>query len=322
MEITDLRFHRYELTPKSAPNRLSSAQPRRGCLLKVKFADLAHAGYADLFPWPELGDEPLELQLAALNDRIPFRQGAAAISWAHYEAQAKQKNLTLLSDAGCPSHVTLLDRHVIPAGFTTAKLKITHEDIHRWDEVERFFVKFPQMLWRLDFNGLFNTIKDAHSFWDHVSPAAKERIEFLEDPYHADLMEMPDALSVFDGTDVAVDRNPTPVALDLAQVWVIKPVYFSPDYLFSEARSFSGKVVITSNMDHPLGQITALHATQRLQKTLGTRLLPGGLLTQDLYQTHEHRSWVKQQGECLWPTQTGAGWGLNEQLEALDWQQP
>lgn len=320
MEIADLHFHRYELTPKTAPNRLATAQPRRGCLLKVKFAEFTHAGYADLFPWPELGDEPLDLQLAALRERTPYRQGAAALSWAHYEAQAKQKNLTLLSDAGCPSHVSLLDRQVIPAGFTTAKLKITNEDIHRWNEIERLFVKFPRMLWRLDFNGLFGTMADARTFWDQVSPAAKERIEFLEDPYHPDLMAEPDALVVFEGTDVAVDRDPSPVALDLAQVWVIKPVYFSPEYLFSEAGRFSGKVVITSNMDHPLGQITALHATQRLQTALGARLLPGGLLTQDLYLAHAERSWVKQQGEHLWPTQTGKGWGLQEQLEALDWQ--
>lgn len=319
MEITQLSFHHYELTPKTAPNRLASMQPRKGCLLKVQFADFTQAGFADLFPWPELGDESLELQLQALREGTPFRQGAAALSWAYYEAQAKQKNNTLLSDASCPSHVTLLDRTTIPGGFTTAKLKITAEDIHRWIDLERFFAKFPQMLWRLDFNGLFSSIESAQSFWDHVSPAAKERIEFLEDPFNEDLMVNPAALAVFSGTDVAVDRSPSPRALDLAQVWVIKPVYYSPDYLFSEAKSFTGKLVVTSNMDHPLGQVIALHATQKLQKIAGSRLLPGGLLTQDLYLPHPERSWLKQQGDALWPTQSGIGWGFASQLETLTW---
>lgn len=319
MEITDLQFHRYELTPKSAPNRLATAQPRSGCLLKVKFADFTHEGYADLFPWPELGDEPLEMQLSALKEHTPFRQGAAALSWAYYEAQAKQKNLTLLSDASCPSHVTLVDRQLIPAGFSTAKIKIGHEDVHQWKEVEAFMGKFPQLLWRLDFNGLFTTTQDANNFWNQVSPATKERIEFLEDPYAVELMSSAEALDVFEGTDIAVDRSPTPESLAQSQVWVIKPVYFSPEYLFNEVKHFPGKVVVTSNMDHPLGQIIALHATQKLRKSLGARLLPGGLLTQDLYLSHPHRPWVKQQGDALWSTQTGVGWGLDRALNDLSW---
>src|SRR6476659_4640671 len=53
-------FWRYELTPKRRLSAVADAGPRRGALIRVD------GGYADIHPWPELGDLPLDEQLALL----------------------------------------------------------------------------------------------------------------------------------------------------------------------------------------------------------------------------------------------------------------
>ena len=51
---------RYSLKPRRALSALAGAAPRQGALLR------AGDGFADMHPWPELGDAPLDEQLALL----------------------------------------------------------------------------------------------------------------------------------------------------------------------------------------------------------------------------------------------------------------
>ena len=315
MEITKLEFHKYVLTPKSAPNRLSTIASRPGCLLRVHFKGLKHPGHADLFPWPELGDEPLALQIEALKEGTPCSLGAASLAWAYYEAQAVELNKSLLTDKAYPSHITLTELCDLPTDTTLAKIKISSIEDPAWAPIEQFIQRFPQTKFRLDFNGLIQSLDQAKQFWTNVSPSTKKQIDFLEDPYSPELMGDEDAMEVFEGTKTAVDRTPTVESMALSNYWVVKPVYFSPEYLFSEADQFFGKIAITSNMDHPLGQLIALHAAQKIAK----HLIPGGLLTQDLYLDHDAKKIIKTQGVNLLPTYSGAGWGCRDYLATLSW---
>lgn len=315
MEVTKLEFHHYALIPKSAPNRLSTIKPRHGCLLRVHFRGLAHPGHADLFPWPELGDEPLSLQIEALKEGTPCSLGAASLAWAYYEAQAVEHNKSLLAEKLYPSHLTLTELAEFPAEIKLVKIKISSVAAFAWKPIEAFMQKYPLTKFRLDFNGLIQTISEAKEFWQNVSQATKNQIDFLEDPYTPLLMADENAMEVFEGTKTAVDRNPTAASMALSNYWVVKPVYFSPQYLFSEADQFFGKIAITSNMDHPLGQLIALHAAQKIDK----HLIPGGLLTHDLYQEHEAKKLVMTQGSNLTPTQSGFGWGCRDYLSTLEW---
>jgi O-succinylbenzoate synthase len=315
MEIDKLEFHHYVLTPRSAPNRLSTSVPRPGCLLRVYFKGLKHPGHADLFPWPELGDEPLSLQIDALKEGTPCSLGAASLAWAHYEAKAVEQNKTLLSDKTYPSHLTLTELTEVPMNTSLIKIKISSIDSKSWAPIETFIQKYPQTKFRLDFNGLIQSISDAKEFWQRVSAATKKQIDFLEDPYTPELMGDENAMEVFEGTKTAVDRIPTAESMALANYWVVKPVYFSPDHLFSEADQFFGKIAVTSNMDHPLGQLIALHAAQKISK----HLIPGGLLTHDLYLDHDAKRLLKTEGINLLPTYQGPGWGCRDYLRTLPW---
>lgn len=318
MEVLKLEAFPYSLTPLQAPNRLSAAAARSGVLLRVHFRDLPLPGHADLFPWPELGDEALAFQLDALKSGTPCALGASSLAWAYYEARARAEGTALLGDTDYVSHTTLVDRTQAPGPL--AKLKVTASDVADPRSLLSLFDRFPETRWRLDFNGLFDATVTATKFWAAFSSEHRRRVDWLEDPFTEALMRDPKAIAVFRGTPVALDRGVLPLILPLVQTWVVKPVYFSPDYLFAQVSAFQGHVAFTSNMDHPLGQLIALHAAQRSQKQHPKKIIAGGLLTHELYSPHAHSAWVTQSGACLKAHALGAGWGLAEKLDPLPWE--
>src|SRR5260221_7143857 len=88
-----IRVYRYELIPRVRLNARAGEGARRGALLN------ADGGYADIHPWPELGDASLDEQLALLStgettaltaqslragaaDAPPRRGGRGFLGWA------------------------------------------------------------------------------------------------------------------------------------------------------------------------------------------------------------------------------------------------
>lgn len=301
MDVKQISIHRYSLTPLMAPNRLTQSRVREGALLKVEFEK--STGYADLFSWPELGDPTLAQSLESLKQH-PLCQAAASLAWASYEARAKERGISLLSDVKVTSHKTMSELSPIEDFFTHAKIKIS--------SLENFqaaceFMRDKKQIFRLDFNGLVKTTEEADNF------KASLKFDFIEDPYTPALMNSAAALKKI-GAPVALDRDETPEKLALCDVWVVKPVYFSPEFLFEQMRLIKKRIVITSNMDHPLGQLIALHVAQKRPAEVH------GLLTQNMYESHAHSHWVNQVGTELKPTFQGPGWGLDSQLETLSWE--
>lgn len=320
MEITKIDIHHYALRPQQALNRLATTAPRQGALLRVWFSDCHNPGHADLFPWPELGDPPLAQQLASLKADTPFSLAAASVMWAHEDAHATDREQSLLDGTDLPSHVTLIDRTQVGPQVKLAKLKITAHDVSHWDELEKLLLRHPQGRWRFDFNGLFNDLNAARSFWGNVSAELKSVIDFLEDPVTDELLLSADVRAAFPGARIAVDHCSSALAWSNADVRVLKPVTYAPEVLVNEASEFPGEVVVTSMMDHPLGQLIALCGGQRIAAAIGQRLLPGGLLTHELYEPHAASSWVKREQDFLRPVFTGSGWGLRAQLDSLTWE--
>lgn len=303
MDVKQISIHRYTLTPLSTPNRLSQKTPRQGALLKVEFNNLPEAGFADLFPWPELGDEALEEQIKSLKE-CPYRQAAASLSWAHYEARAKSRGIALLSDVSVHNHKTMTELTEIEPFYTHAKIKIS--SLISFQEAMTF-IKDKKQTFRLDFNGLLTSFDEAEKYKTETT------FDFIEDPFSAALMQDKKAPHVFK-SPLALDRDENPLKKKVCDVWVIKPVYYAPDYLFEEMAKFKKRIVITSNMDHPLGQIIAMHVAQKYPQETH------GLLTQDLYSPHAQSDWVKQTQSILTPSFKGFGWGLDPQLSALSWE--
>lgn len=276
--------------------------------MRVHFPEWNSVGHADLFPWPELGDATLEELLHSLKSK-PLPQAQAALDWAKHEARAHFDKVSFFPAHDVFSHETI-NVHS-PTMASLVKIKVSSTDPK---SVLQMMEGSPATTFRLDFNGLFTDINLAQKFWEAFSSPLRERIEFVEDPLSAELM--PRAREVFKETLVAVDRSPSAENLAHVDIRVLKPVYFPP----GDLPLFAGDMVVTSNMDHPLGQLQALRATHLL-KERGQSLLEGGLLTQDIYLEHAQQNWVMREGNALRVSHAqGFGWGLIRQLNALAWE--
>ena len=62
---------------------------RRGALIRVD------GGFADVHPWPELGDAPLDEQLALLarGETTPLTR--ASLHWARVDADARARGVSI-----------------------------------------------------------------------------------------------------------------------------------------------------------------------------------------------------------------------------------
>lgn len=270
--LTDLmRFdiHRYTLR---RPNGVT----RHGALIRVD------EGYADVHPWPELGDEPLETQLAllALVKTTPLTR--ASLHFAALDRDARRRGVSLFDGLTIPeSH---WPGNEPPDGFDTVKTK----GVLPVPEHVRI---------RIDFNASLS----ADEFVRIAETLPKERIDFIEDPCPYDRNTW----------RTLRERTQLRLALDRfvgeADVLVHKPA------LNAEFPSFSGEIVVTSYMDHPIGQFGAAYvaATNKAAARCG-------LMTHVLYEPNAFIERVERDGARLLPPR-GTGIGFDDLLEKLQW---
>ncbi|MEA2329564.1 MAG: hypothetical protein QOE68_4523, partial [Thermoanaerobaculia bacterium] len=110
-----VEFWRYELTPKRRLSSVAADGPRRGALIRV------NGGYADVHPWPELGDLPLDEQLALLARRETTPLTQCSLEFASIDAAARRDGRSLFDGLTIPpSHWPGPDP---PPDFGTVKLK-------------------------------------------------------------------------------------------------------------------------------------------------------------------------------------------------------
>ena len=270
-------IHRYTLVPRRALSPLAGARPREGALLRVG------DGFADIHPWPELGDAPLDEQLARLARGETTPLTACSLSFALIDAAARHAGRSLFDGLTIPpSHWPGDDP---PAGFDTVKLK----------SIDRIP---PEVRLRVDFNGRLTP----EQFVYMAEALPRERVDFVEDPCPYDAATW-SALRQTTGLRLALDRG---VAEEGVDVLVVKPAV-------QEIPRTSKEVVITSSMDHPVGQFFAAHAATKFPGT-------HGLFTHVLYEPDEFIDAVRADGARLLPPR-GTGIGFDDLLEKLPWKE-
>jgi O-succinylbenzoate synthase len=261
--------HRYTLR---RPNGVT----RQGALLRVD------DGYADVHPWPELGDAPLDEQLALLARGETTALTRASLHLAALDRDARQRGVSLFDGLTIPeSHWPGNDP---PDGFDTVKTK----GVLPVPEHVRI---------RIDFNASLS----ADEFLRVAETLPKERIDFIEDPCPYDPATWR-TLRERTGLRLALDRFP-----GQADVLVHKPA-LSVDY-----PSFAGEVVVTSYMDHPVGQFGAawIAATHNVSARCG-------LMTHVLYEPDAFLERICRDGARLLPPE-GTGLGFDDLLAGLRW---
>ena len=268
----------YELRPKCRLSAIAADGPRRGALIRVD------GGVADVHPWPELGDLPLDEQLALLARGQTTPLTEASLEFARIDAAARRDTRSLFDGLTIPpSHWPGPDP---PPGFDTVKLK----GIDRIPDHVRL---------RIDFNATLTP----EEFVKIAATLPRERIDFIEDPCPYDPSVWRE-LRERTGLRLALDRG---IRTENVDVLIVKPA-------IQEIQCTDLEVVVTSYMDHPIGQLCAAYtaATANIKSTCG-------LITHVLYENDAFIERMQIDGTRLVPP-GGMGWGFDDLLEKLPWQ--
>jgi len=273
-------YWKYELKPKRRLSAIAAEGPRRGALIRVD------GGYADIHPWPELGDAPLNEQLALLarGETTPLTR--ASLKFADIDRAARRDERSLFDGLTIPpSHWPGPDP---PGGFDTVKLK----SIDRIPEHVRL---------RIDFNATLTP----EEFVRIAATLPRERVDFIEDPCPYDAATWTD-LRARTGLRLALDRGSVAGQRRGADVLVIKPA-------IEEIPPTDSELVVTSYMDHPIGQLCAAYAAATTGITTTC-----GLVTHVLYEPDPFIDLMQIDGARLIPP-GGKGLGFDDLLERLPW---
>ena len=277
-------FHRYLLVPRRSLSDVARPGPREGALLRVG------DGFADLHPWPELGDLSLSEQLASLASGKPTRQAQASLAMAEVDAQARREKRSLFDGLVIPeSHWPGIDA---PPEFDTVKVKGDGP----YPERRRL---------RIDFNATLSP----EAFLQVARELPADRVDFVEDPCAWDPSTW-QSLREETGLRLALDlaAGPEPKVSDAWDVLVFKPA--TGAVLPKSDR----EVVVTSYMDHPVGQLFA--AWFAAERPVSHRC---GLMTHVLYEPDAFIERMRRDGARLIPVD-GTGIGFDDLLDALPWQ--
>ncbi|HEX8169625.1 MAG TPA: enolase C-terminal domain-like protein [Thermoanaerobaculia bacterium] len=276
-----IAFWRYTLKPRRRLSGVARDGVREGALLRVG------DGYADVHPWPELGDAPLDEQLARLSRGELTPLTRAALHHAQIDGEARRRGISLFAGLTIPeSHWPGPDP---PPGFDTVKLKsidVIPNDVRL----------------RIDFNARLTP----DEFVRIAQKLPRERIDFIEDPCPYDAKVWRD-LEHRTNLRLALDRSIAPPTAPAPSVIIHKPA------LSATFPQTTAEVVVTSYMDHPLGQFTAAYiaATNNVSPRCG-------LFTHTLYDPDQFIETIHSTAARLHPP-PGTGIGFDDLLAKVRW---
>lgn len=296
----------YRLKAKGFLNAVSRRRFFDGVLIQVD------GGYGCIHPWPELGDPPLEKCLADLKGAKRWPIVKRALRCAEYDRAAREQEDSLFEEMEVPlSHATLpaadseLVGQAVEAGFEMVKLKFGRDLGGEAEWLESAVKEFPKLKWRLDFNESQEPGAVA-SFLSALTPQAQRAIDFIEDPTPYSDTAWSDLFRRF-RVPLAVDRESAPHR-GAAQVMVIKPAVDEPLLLAEAALKHQQRVVMTSYMDHPLGQAFAAWEAARLNLQIPGIVGLSGLQTHHLFEPFPFAEVLgKWSPEFTAPAGTGIG---------------
>jgi O-succinylbenzoate synthase len=270
-----MHVHRYTL-------QLRRGGSRSGALLRTG------DGFADIHPWPELGDAPIEEQLALLSRGETTRLTRASLRLAALDGDARRRGVSLFEGLTIPlSHWPGNDP---PDGFDTVKTKGVLQVP-------------PHVRIRIDFNARIS----AEDFLRVAESLPRERVDFVEDPCPYD-EKVWNLLRARTGLKLAFDIPPMASGSPATafDVLVHKPALQTewPEH---------HDVVVTSYMDHPVGQFGAAYVAAT--HVTNARC---GLFTHVLYERDAFIERIASDGARLLPPE-GTGIGFDDLLERLPW---
>jgi O-succinylbenzoate synthase len=283
-------------------------------------------GIGCLHPWPEFGDAPVEEQLQVLRNGGTSRVIERALRMAAVDGEARKKSVSLFAgldvplchfswDQNQPAEAQV--RRVIDEGWRAIKTK-------GWVDLKRTSLLVEQLggllgdapvKMRLDFNSCLT--EAAFSEWTGaLNRSLRERLDFVEDPFSYDPKGWDDVRSRF-GLRLALDKQ-LRGAVEGFDVAVLKPGRREWRELVGELPS-QVKVVMTSAMDHAIGQSFAAYEAALAWKELGDRMDLCGLCTEHLFEKDAFFERLGSAGGKLEVDRNDTGLGFDDVLAKLSW---
>lgn len=288
----------------------SHALNRRSAQSSVEGFLIRHAGgYGCVQPWPSLGQASLEGHWQALvhGQRLPLVE--RALLCARIDGAARAVGKSWWEEIAVPrSHATMIDLQchgldLAALGFTHAKVKVGISDLAAlvdWSENQ------PDLKLRLDFNEV-PAWAEAKEFLDQLPPTVRQRIEWIEDPFVFDVTQWR-RWNAEGGVRLALDRALSESTAGTEWLTIWKPAWQDLPRTADPAA-----VVVTSAMDHPVGQCWAAYCAAQA----GVKQVCG-LRTDHLFAGDD---FLERMGAWspAWTKLGGTGMGFDDLLEKLPW---
>lgn len=308
----------YRLAMRADYGTVGKVKEREGALLCVEF-EPGVVGYCDCHPWPELGDLPLDEQLQAFKSGRPTSLGEHSLEMARVDADARKQKRSAFQGKRIPASYLLASLQEDPApllaeGFSCLKLKVGENPSKEVEAITRWIQMFPHLRLRFDFNERLSG-EEFYRYIDRFDKIGTQWLDYAEDPFPYEPKSWQEAQKKL-GISLAADRQAAQAMLhpESADVIVLKPaIQVIPDDLTSLKQ-----LVITSYLDHPIGQFGAAYVASVLQERHPDKLGLCGLLTHRCYQANAFVEQVQSEGSYLQPV-PGTGWGFDELLKRQTW---
>lgn len=329
-KVLKIDYSPYTLTSKQAPNSKTQSTERHGCLLRFTFKDFGY-GYADCHPLVEFGDDSVENQLAALKQKKFTNITQRSLHFATLDAQSRSYRSAPFDEISLypTNHYTspaLIKKEAIlikkAKGFTTFKFKCGNHIPNEINYVQNMAELFRShnLKMRLDFNGNFTHKSTLEEFKPYA-----DIIEFIEDPFSTLNEKTKLTLNEYSSYfKFAMDfvQTDDPTIKKLFDYRIIKP---ARENIAKLKISPKQRVIFTSSMDHPFGQMCALYdACLYLQKNVShsaesqTPLLDYGLMTQHLLENNKYSELLNVHHTKMFG-EAGTGFGFDNLLKEEKW---
>jgi o-succinylbenzoate synthase len=311
--------YEYLLCSGTALNAASQRRVFPGALIRVG------AGYGCIHPWPEFGDLAIAEQLERLAQGVTTPQSAIALECAELDGAAREAGVSLFDGLSIPrSHYSW--SFAQPTGPQMQRLLaeswpgLKAKGFANYGETRGFLEQCARaseghdLKLRVDFNGCLD-VHAANQFLEHMPLRLYNKLDLVEDP-------CPYSESVWTQLQerwrvrLALDKGWQAATSGFSAV-VVKPA--RRDWRVVHARHPGVPLVLTSAMDHPLGQMYAAYQAALARQQLGDRVDLCGLCTQHLFTPDAFTERVHSPGGKLEADSSGGGLGFGDLLERLPW---
>jgi O-succinylbenzoate synthase len=334
-EVLSIYFCKYVLVPQKPLNAKSvMGASRIGHLLRFLFKETGF-GYCDFFVWEELGETPSDLQLKFLKNQKYYSDHLKkCLYFAKIDSIYRQKSKNIFFDfKNVFNHYTCVDIEELSLsylellkeqGFSCVKIKVglnLKKEILSIKNFASFFLEHNFKL-RLDFNSSLDFL-DLKEFLFHLEDSIKI-VDFLEDPMKFNFLDWYKILKNHSHLKLALDHvfdeNILGLSLKPFEFLIVKPALnYSNTFLKKILEENFFKIIFTSYMDHPFGQLCALFQASSFYEMTGDFSLKCGFLTHHLYEKNKYSETFSLKNTQLLPSLEGTGFGFDHFLEREDW---